>query len=478
MNTRRWLGLAPLLLALIGGPATAASSGLDGWATTTMVPTVSRILSSHVRFRGETVRFVVFDDGAPAASSNALAIALRDQLAEAAVTTSGIRVASASPAPGQAIDCTRDDADYLVGVEITRGIGNAASVVVRALDIGENSWVGGFAVDWRGSLSRDEQRALATPRTDPGMRGARTAPFDASERDLLARHLARKLSCQLLRGGTSDYVIEARAGSAPGDATHWDKTLDLARRHMSAHDAVGLTTDDARATARLAGSAHEIGGGLYEYWLTVVPDGEDDDLETLSASAYVRLGPVRLAGQPPEAQSAPTPAPVPVVALPGGRDAALLGPLTLAVGGSGNVLRTTARADAIVFFIQYEPGKGMVRLGDRNCRARTIARLARAGESLAFPVGDRPGVKTSAGELPEWHMSPSANTYFAIAISDTRLARRVAGHVDHLPMRCGRINPRGLEHQALSDWLDELAALTEDAHRNVAWRAVETRDVL
>ena len=463
-------------IAALAEPAAAASPGLADWVDETMVPEVRKTLVTHARFRGQTVRFVVFDDRAPAAVSNKLAITLRDRLVEAAVTASRIRVATdaAAPRPGAAIDCTRDDADYLVGIEITPGLGSSASVVVRALDIRENAWVGGFAVDWRGKLDRTEQRALATPHADPALRGARRAPFEAGESDLLARRLARDLACQLLRGPASDYVIDAGREEISEDDPHWQKTLDLARRQLTAHDAVELTTDASRATARLTGTAHELGNGLYQYWLTVVPEAPGGELETLSVSAYVRLG----AAAHDTPANDPVPVAAPVVALPGGHDATLLGPLGIVQSGHGSVLKTTARADTIVFFIQYDPGRGMVRLGDRHCRPRTIARLARAGEALAFPVADRRAGTAAAGELAEWRVTPTGNTYFAVAVSDSRLARRLASHVDRLPMRCGHANPRGLDGDALYDWLDELAELTGPRPHQVAWRAVEMRDIL
>ena len=477
-----WL-LPIAILLLWSGPASSRSASLDEWVSGTLIPEVHTALATHARFRGETVRFVVLSNGAPAAVSNVLAMSLRDRLLESAVASGRIHVASETnhSVPGQAIDCTQDDADYLVGVEVTNGLGSSASVVVRAMDLRENTWVNGFAVGWRGTLDKAERRALATGQADPALRGARNAPYSASESDLLASRLSRDISCQLLKGPASDYVVAAADITSSEDDALWRKTLDLSRQYLTSHAAVELTSDVSRATAELTATAHDLGGGLYQVWLTVLPAAGEVDLDTLSASAYVRLASAR----PDVAVAAthgvsPAPAPQlsPVVALPGGREAVLLGPLKLSNRHDGSVLETTARTDSILFFIQYQPGKGMVRLGDRNCRPRTIARLARAGENVTFPVPERRDGTVGTEEIPEWHALPARNTYFAIAVGDSKLARQVATLFDDLPMRCGSRHPGGLDDDALFDWLDELAALANSRERDVSWRAVQTRDVL
>jgi len=455
-------------------PGAACASALDDWVDDDLLPAVDETLTTHARFKGESVRFVVFDDDAPAAASNALAVALRDRLAAAAVASGGIRIASSGNGvlPGQAIDCARADADYLVGVEVSRDIGNAASVVVRALDVRENAWVSGFVFDWHGRLDRGELLAMAAPAVDESRRGARAVPFDAHESDLLARHLAWDIACQSLRETNGDYIVDtATLASETGDP-QWQRILELARQHIAAHSAIGLTADGEQTTAKLVGKAHAIGNGLYQYWLTILPADAGADLDTLSASAYVRVGPERAMADQPATSVRDA------LAVPGARNDRVLGPLSVAHGANGDLLRTTARADAIVFSIQFKPGLGMMRLGDRNCNPRTIARIVRAGEQLALPVADRRTGSRDATEILQWRIVPTRNTYFTIAISDSRLARRVASHVDRLPLNCGSSIPAGLRDAALLDWLDRFVELTDDGARHVAWRAIEIRDVL
>jgi hypothetical protein len=478
---RAWLPVSALLLSATFD-ANARTVALQDWVDHTLLPGVHRALSEQPRFKGETVRFVVFDDGAPAAASNALAIGMRDRLVDAAIAKGGIRVASSAngATPGQRIDCAEDDADYLVGIEVTPGGGRTAKVVVRAQDLHENIWVSGIDIRWRGDLSRSEQRALETPLADAELRGARSAPFEAHQTDLLALKLARSMACELLGSTSADYILSlAESGDETQDAL-WARTLDIAGRHVASLTAVEFASSDAETTAKLDGTAHEIGNGLYQYWLTVAPTDASTPLETLSVSAYVRLGAAQPTG-PAQTASPAWPAHTSlthtpnVVIVPGafGNDA--LGPLRVSKDQRGAVLKTAVRSDAIVFFLQFKPGAGLMRLGDRDCEARTIARVARAGDLLAFPIAERGGAHT-VGEISRWQVDPLHNTYFAVASRDSGLARRLAAHVEQLPMHCGAATPAGLSDQALQRWLDEFIELVGKRPREVAWRAVQTRD--
>ncbi|MEO1202332.1 MAG: hypothetical protein AAFX10_06480 [Pseudomonadota bacterium] len=480
-SLRYWLPV-PALLLLAAFDAEARSVPLEDWIDGTLLPGVHRALSEKPRFKGQTIRFVVFEDGAPAAASNALAIGMRDRLVDLAIARGGIRVAStmSGTTPGQRIDCAETDADYLVGIELTPAGSKRAEVVVRAQDLHENTWVSGINIRWRGELNRGEQRALDTPVADAELRGARSAPFDAHQTDLLALKLARGMACQLLGSTSADYVLALPNGADDDQDALWARTLDIASRHVASLTAIEFATSNVATNATLDGTAHEIGNGLYQYWLTVEPTEAGASLETISVSAYVRRGPTRVAASPPAvAPTLSTPVSVPhipkVVIVPGAFGNGALGPLRIAEDQGGAVLKTAIRSDTIVFFLQFEPGSGLVRLGDRDCQARTIARVARAGDLLAFPIAGRSGADT-VGEISRWQVDPLHNTYFAVASRNSGLARRLAAHVERLPMRCGSAAPAGLTDRALRRWLDEFIELVDDRPREVAWRAVQTRE--
>ena len=85
--------------------------------------------------------------------------------------------------------------------------------------------------------------------------------------------------------------------------------------------------------------------------------------------------------------------PPPIMIPNAGRDA-LLGPLRVTApqsltdcsGFRCSVLQTDALGDAVIFFLEHQSSHGLVRLGNHECRTRTTARIARLGETIAFPV--------------------------------------------------------------------------------------------
>ena len=65
---------------------------------------------------------------------------------------------------------------------------------LRTLDIADRTWVTGFDLTWQGKLTQSQQQALEQRQADPWFRGARTAPYDPEQSDLLAANLARDLA--------------------------------------------------------------------------------------------------------------------------------------------------------------------------------------------------------------------------------------------------------------------------------------------
>ena len=65
-----------------------------------------------------------------------------------------------------------------------------------------------------------------------------------------------------------------------------------------------------------------------------------------------------------------------------------------------------------------------------------------------------------------------------MVVTDARLARRIANHMDKLPLRCSEALRAGLENESLQDWLNDFAMLTARAAQHVDWRAIEVRNVL
>ena len=497
--------LALLCLSVLSLQAQATERSLDRWFDRELVPYVTSQLVEHPRFKGESVMFVVFEDNVPASVGNALAISLRDRLLDAALNAPGVIVgrrqggAAAGPA-AQAVDCTRDEVHYYVGISLSRRIDGSHGVSVRAFDLEDNTWVSGFGTAWQGTLSSAQQQAMRRSQADATFRGARDVPFTADESDLLAARLAHDLSCALLRETAGRYIVAAEQASEAED--NLGVTVQLVSNNLARHDALELSGNEQQVNATLSGRAHQIDGSLYQYWLTVTPADADAELSTLSASAYVLLPGYRLAGEPP-ARNDEIPAPAVLnatVDIPRGGDA-LLGPLRILKAQDprscarprDTSLRTTtysesqsqcsvliadARADAIVFVLAHQANFGLVRLGGPDCRERTAPHVMTRGAAMRYPVPFTAIGSSEMRETGEWRIAPGVDTYYAFAVTDARAAREFANHIDALPLRCSRSLRRGLENNALHLWLDEFAVLAERHASHVGWRALEIKDVL
>ncbi len=473
-------------------PATAQSreKDLDRWVERDLLPFVQHQLVVHPRFKGETVMFVVLKDNIPAPVSNALALSLRDRMLDAAVDTKGVSIGwqqgrGVTTAVGSG-DCTRNSVHYYIGVELTQNLDTSYSVSVRALDLEDRNWVTGFGKSWRGKLNATQRQAMRQQRVDQTFLGARDVPFSLSQTDLLAAHLAHELGCRLLQGREEDYVVAA--DPKPAGIDELAGAVQLVGNNLASTEALQLTNDESMVNAELSGKAHLVDGELYQYWVTLTPRQADSDLSALSTSAYIQL-PWRHDSPPPasplvkaEPDEKPEPAAVvpAKVSIPNAGKDALLAPLTIvnADGGQYSLLQSQTRSDAIVFLLAHQANHGLVRLAGSECRARTTVRVARSEDTVRFriPSSFRDNLQTT--ETYDWFVEPDVDTYYALAVTDARVARKLANHIDELPLRCTQSVRPGLRGKALRDWLEEFAMLTASASPYIDWRGVRVRNVL
>ncbi|MCP5092390.1 MAG: hypothetical protein GY949_15860 [Gammaproteobacteria bacterium] len=506
--TRRILILLTILVAqAIPAVAQSREKDLDRWLDRDLIPYVRQQLIVHPRFKNETVMFVVLNDTTPASSSNALALSLRDRLLAAAVATPGVAIGWQQGRGGKTLesqppDCTLDDVHYYIGVELTQKLDSSYAVNVRALDLEDRNWVTGFGKRWQGQLSTTQRQAMRQPRIDETFLGARDVPFTVAQTDLLAAHLAHELTCAMQRRVADDYVVAADLREPTAEALHG--TVELISNNLAGRQALALSNDETRTNSVLSGKAHQIDGVLYQYWLTVTPQDEEDDIAALSASAYIVLPEAELAAKttPKPVSVAPqkvaaTPA---AISIPNAGKDSLITPLQLLAPSSSSdcrydeiriqdagymmdlrtcsLLRTRAQADSIVFFLQHQANHGLVRLAGPECRDRTAVRIARRGESLSFPIAKTTTVRQNWSETYDWLLEPELDTYYAVVVTDARLARQVANHMDDLPLRCSTSVRPGLEDDALRSWLSDFAMITARSSDHVDWRAVKVKDVL
>ena len=163
---RRFMLLLTILVAQsIPAVAESREKDVDRWVDSDLIPYVRQQLLVHPRFKGETVMFVVLDDNAPASTTNALALSIRDRLLAAAVDTAGVEIGWQQGRSGTTLesspqDCMNDDVHYYIGVELLQKLDSSYAVNVRALDLEDRNWVSGFGKRWRGKLNTSQRQAM------------------------------------------------------------------------------------------------------------------------------------------------------------------------------------------------------------------------------------------------------------------------------------------------------------------------------
>ena len=141
------------------------------------------------------------------------------------------------------------------------------------------------------------------------------------------------------------------------------------------------------------------------------------------------------------------------------------------------MLQARANTDAIVFFLEHQANHGLVRLAGEDCRKRTVARIARTGDTLNFPIARTSTDRNNWTETYEWEVESEMDTFFAVAATDADVARKIANHIDALPIRCSTSLRPGLKGAALKTWLTEFASITAGSREHIDWRAIQVRDI-
>lgn len=496
--------LQMLGVALLAGPASAArQADVNTWINSDLTPYVAEQLTTHPRFKGELIRFVVFKDGNPAPTSDELAVSLRDQLADAVIDVPGVRVGwshSGNNADQKAIDCSKNAVHYYIGLEVSDAGNGQHKVDLRALDLEERRWVTGFAQTWQGKLSRSERYAFQRAASDNSFRGQRSVPFTESQPDLLAAYLARDLGCALLRQVSGEYLVTLENDEEEG--IQMNGVVELVSNNLAAYRALQVTADTEQANAILKGKAHHVDDDLYQYWITIAATDSSSELQPLSASAYIHLPASHVSHKSdlpqPESKAAFSPSPI------AQSDADVLSSIRILelrgarACSSGNVsiqkpiqrgsslqdwfddciaLQVRTKKDAVVFFLNHQLNHGLVRLSGRDCSPRTEARIARANEPLDYALPLLSLNSNASSPATTWHSDPDADVYYAIAVSDSEAARALSRQLEQLPRRCSISVHPGLEGIQLQNWMNEFSATVDKWQAHVDWQAIRVRNV-
>jgi hypothetical protein len=484
-----------IILTSSTGRAAIDQDDLDAWISRDLTPYVAEQLSTQPRFRNESLRFVVLAGENPQSASSKLALGIRDRLRDAMAQNPGLRIIwqrdAGQTAENSDIDCTSDEVHYYIGIEVVEHRAGLIAVDVRALDLEDRSWVAGFSRSWRGYPDESARRQLREQTMDPTFRGMRGAPFDESQIDLLAAHLANELGCALLRQTAGEYVVSDRSEKA-ADAAE-SAMLELVSNNLADFRALQFSATLADANAVIEGKAHLVDDDLYQYWITIKPKEASSELPALSASAYLRVD-----------EKYKTAALIPAITVPFAKsDHSFLGTLGIVelrdqkscpTGKAGYrnspvfnnglavsvrdcyALEVGASDDAVVFFLNHQLNNGLVRLSGPNCGERADARIARSDETLHFPLPIDSLMSDFWTAGHGWELNPEQDSYYVIAATDTKAARALSQHIRRLPNRCSASVRSGLEGRELRQWLDETAAIAEHFKQAIDWRVIRVKN--
>ncbi len=491
---KRFIASCLLVAALsLDGHAASRTPDLESWFSRDLVPYVKQQLTTLPRFRNESFRFVVMAEDSPKSEGTALAITLRDRLRDSVSDVPGIRVAWQADQPGVglvadvgSLDCTRNEANYFVGIELREISPGQIDIQIRVLDIEERSWVTGFHRSWRGPVNGAQRIELHQFVSDPTFRGEREAPWKDSETDLMAAHLAYELGCKLLKQTAGEYVVAAN--DVEGDVDTTTALLELVSNNLAGVHALQFAAGETNAL--IEGKAHRIDNDLFQYWVTITPTDPATEMTALSADAYVRIpDKYRAAALVPEATYELGKSvdrfvsSFGVVRMHDPQDCLIDQPYFSGASNSGRyagdcfALQIEASGDAVVFFLNHQLNYGLVRLADNACARKSMAKVARANEDVRLPLPLDSLRSGSWTDADTWSLSPRADTYYVLAATDTKAARALSNHIDELPKRCSASLRPGLEGEELRRWLEELDAITDHWAAAIDWRSIRVKDI-
>jgi hypothetical protein len=442
-------------------------SSLQRWLDSDLAPYLARQLSEHPRFKGESIILVRLDGPDIQPDIDGLTRTLRDQLMDRLLARPGVTLPwQPQQQPAQhhrrleQLQCGRiRDANYYVGIEITRSANSEHRVSVRALDVQAGEWVSGFGKHWTGHLTGSEERALQERRRDESLRGLRVLPFSSGHPDLAATYLANNLSCLLRQQYEDDLVIYVE--SLQSDQPRLRTLLSLIGNNLSRYREVRVTDRKTEASYLLRGEAYEVQSGLYQVWVVLHPRHSGEHLSGMDTATWVRIQP---GNAPPK---------TPYIAKPVYEPKPAIAALELVrrnnptgeckgqhAGRSDNgcpVLEVTVEQTEEVFVFVHGTRDGISRLSSGRCEQYGTTALDTPGTlRYAFP--------SERFDEPDWP------TVYTIAVSDPQLAQRFESHLQRLPDACG--STAGLRTDSrMNPWMNTLDRLIADNSDHAVWTA-------
>ena len=297
--------LAISVLLLIGACAAnnrvieqSAPNDLNQWVNGELIPYAVKQLSSHPKFKHQSVLIVSMEGDQIQADIDDLTRDIRQRLVDALLETPGIHLvwhpgvsASRDYRRADDIPCVESrKIRYYVGLDVDFSPWNGTlEVSLRALDLIEKNWVSGFQLSWRGVPSRSQRQALARRQSDDTIRGHRLSPLKQTEPDLLAAQLAQSLGCYLRHNSSLDNAVIYV--EPPDSRVHpfFLTALGLLDNYLTRFREVQVSDDPKQANIVLNTEINHIHENLHQVWVAIRNTEDGRLLTGTETVAYVHI---------------------------------------------------------------------------------------------------------------------------------------------------------------------------------------------
>jgi len=278
-------------------------STLEAWFDDELEPYLAETLTTHPRFRRETITVAVMHGEEPQPAPDALSRALTLRLTRFLQSTPGVNLIWEGGR--SAGDCIRrEDAHYLLAVDLQQSGPASHRLAVRALDREEGLWVTGFGREWNGRLTRGQYARFRQPAATAQSRGLRDDPFREDEGDLLAERLATELAADFCGFVGEPLVVHADTAGQPAFVAD---VVQLVANNLARSPSIRTVTDAAGANLVLSGRLYAIDNDLQQFWVQARPTADQVRFPVADVAAYVETtaAATRLARRPPAQANQP-----------------------------------------------------------------------------------------------------------------------------------------------------------------------------
>ncbi len=478
--------LAALLLAALAMTGCATSnygalawsggepSSLEAWFDDELEPYLADTLTSHPRFRGEPLTVAVMRGDEPQSAPDSLSRALALRLTRFLQSTPGVNLIWEGGR--SAGDCIRrEDAHYVLAVDLQQSGPGSHRLAVRALDREEGLWVTGFGREWNGRLTRGQYARSRQAAATAESRGLRDDPFRQNEGDLLAERLAAELAADFCGFVGEPLVVHADAHGQPGFVAD---TVQLVANNLARSPDIRTVPDPAAANLILTGRLYAIDDELQQFWVQARPAADEAGFAVTDVAAYVEAADDGRRARQSTASARLSPPPVsPPLSASGGavelralrvltpndhwmcrradpwrRGASVLREGEALADDACFALEVEVAGDAEVFLLRHDPAAGLVQMMPGRCgRYGRVPGRSYGEATLSFPMapaGRERALRPSRAALREH--------WIALALPADAPAADLRRHLARVPDACAAQDGAAIDADA---WLARLHRL-------------------